>query len=145
MDFFALLELARPWLGCFDYDHYIENFARFEREAAPFFDALGGTDGEETVKALLAQTEARWAALPRARRAALAGQDRQVLALFFTPAAERHSEAAYAFAELLRARWNARFPRERYLAGHYESIVKGFDTDFFGVTLRKSSKKDRRA
>ena len=141
MDFIKLLDLAQPWLGCFDYDHYPANFASFEEQAAPFFRTLETASHEETAERLLDQVEARWAQLPRLRRGALAKKDKMVLALFFTPAARRHSGASAAFAETLRERWNGRFPRFRYLSGEYETIVKGFDTDFFGITLRKTEKR----
>lgn len=142
MDFFTLLDSARPYLGCFDYDHYPQNFAAFERRAAPFFDALEDASLAADAEALLDRAAERWAGLPRLRRAAAAKQDKTVLALFFTPAAARHSERARAFAALLQDGWNRRFPRNRYLAGDYDAIVKGFDTDFFGITLRKTEHRE---
>ncbi len=141
MTFPELLDAAQPYLSCFDYDHYPANFAAFEALAAPFFDALEGADGDAQIEELLALAERRWAALPRLRRGAQAKTDKSVLALFFTPAARRHSEGARRFAERLCERWNTRFPRSRYLPGDYDALVKGFDTDFFGVTLRNSKKR----
>lgn len=141
MEFIELLDAAQPFLGQFDYDHYPACFTAFEREAAPFFDTLAGVSAEEKAEELLSLVEARWASLPRLRRGAVAAKDKSVLALFFTPAAQRHSEAAAAFASLLCERWNNRFPKNRYLPGSYETLIKGFDTDFFGVTLRKSQKR----
>ena len=142
MDFLELLDIAQPYLKSFDYDHYPANFSAFEQAAAPFFASLADTDYAALIVELLAAIEARWAALPRFRRAALLKQDKTVLALFFTPAAARHSEAAAAFSEQLRLSWNARFPRNSYLAGDYEKIIKGFDTDFFGLTLRNSKQRN---
>lgn len=71
--------------------------------AAPFFASLEGVDHEALTATLLDEAEARWSSLPRFKRGALAKKDKTVLALFFTPAAARHSEAARAFSELLRA------------------------------------------
>lgn len=141
MNFLELLDAAQPYLKNFDYDHYPANFSAFEQAAAPFFASLTGADHAALTAELLAAVEARWAALPRFRRSALAKKDKTVLALFFTPAAARHSETAGAFSEQLRRSWNARFPRNSYLAGDYEKIVKGFDTDFFGLTLRNSKQR----
>ena len=138
MDFFELLDSAQPYLGCFDYDHYPQCFAEFEANAAEFFRGLEGRDPEAAAESLLNNVAERWNSLPRLKRRAAAKRDKTVLALFFTPAAARHSEAAMAFAAVLRERWNSRFPRNRYLAGDYEKLIKGFDTDFFGITLRKT-------
>lgn len=138
MDFFELLDLAQPYLDCFDYDHYPQCFAEFEANAAEFFHALDGCDPGKTADELLDSVAERWNSLPRLKRRAAAKRDKTVLALFFTPAAARHSEAAGAFAAVLQERWNRRFPRNRYLAGDYEKLIKGFDTDFFGITLRKT-------
>ncbi len=142
MDFFALIDSALPYLAHFDYDHYPENFAAFEESAAPFFDALDPACFEARVGAILDGAAARWEKVPRLARRGEAKRDKTVLALFFTPAAARHSETARAFAALLQARWNSRFPRNRYLAGDYDALLKGFDTDFFGITLRKTKRRE---
>ena len=143
MDFFQLLDSAHPYLSCFDYDHYPQCFAEFEKHAEGFFGMLDESVFPETAEELLNGAAARWDALPRRDRAETARKDKTVLALFFTPAAERHSERAKAFAALLQERWNRRFPRNRYLAGNYEAIIKGFDTDFLGITLRKTKQRSR--
>ena len=142
MDFFALLDAAHPGLDCFDYDHYPQCFADFEAKADAYFRALEPARFEDTAAELLDRTQARWRAAPFLERSKLARRDQAALALFFTPAAIRHSENARAFAELLRQRWNSRFPKNRFLSGDYEKIMLGFDKDFFGVKLRKSEKRE---
>ncbi len=141
MDLLQLLDSAHPYLSCFDYDHYPDCFREFETDADAFFRSLDAAAFAETADGILDRIEARWKSVPRLKRSAAAGKDRSVMALFFTPAAARHSETARAFADVLRERWNSRFPRFRYLAGDYDAIMKGFDTDFLGITLRKSKKR----
>ena len=138
MDFFALLDSAQSYLSCFDYDHYPQCFQEFESNAADFFNSLADGSSAETAETLLDGVANRWKTLPLLKRSAAAKRDKTVLALFFTPAAARHSETAKSFAAVLQERWNTRFPRNRYLSGDYEAIIKGFDTDFFGITLRKT-------
>ena len=141
MDFIALLDSARPYLDCFDYDHYPQCFREFEENASDFFRSLEGASPDETAQRLVELTAARWKARPFWERADLARKDRTVLALFFAPAAVRHSERAGAFAAALQERWNARFPRNRFLAGDYDKIMQGFDKDFLGIKLRKSERR----
>ena len=52
----------------------------------------------------------------------------------------RASEAAGAFAETMREKWNTRFPRNTFLPGRFEEILKGFDANLLGLPLRKSKK-----
>ena len=138
MDFFELLTGAHPYLACFDYDHYPACFQAFEEAAGPWFDALEPTRLDAVAEEILRGAEARWKSQPFWKRAELIRKDRSALALFFAPAAAKHSETAKAFAGLLQERWNERFPRARFLAGDYEKIMLGFDKDFLGIKLRKS-------
>ena len=84
------------------------------------------------------QLEAGWNSLPRRLRRETACQDKQVLSLFFHPAAKRYGEIALALAEELREAWNTRFPKNPYLAGSYETILKGFASSLLRLRLRKS-------
>ena len=106
-----------------------------QTQAAEIQRIKGGIEGQEEI---LRGAEARWKARPFWERAELIRKDKTALALFFAPAAARHSETAKAFAGLLQERWNGRFPRARFLAGDYEKIMLGFDKDFLGIKLRKS-------
>ena len=140
MDFIQLLDSAHPYLNCFDYDHYPLCFAEFENNADSFFQNLDAPSLSEYADKLVSLAAARWENLPKKERREAAKGDKSVLALFFTPAAARHSEDAKKLSEALQKCWNQRFPRNRYMIGEYETIIKGFDTDFFGITLRKSQK-----
>ncbi len=136
-----LVAAARPYLDQFDYDHYPENFRRFEAAAGPLFDALGEEPDAALAAGLIGDLSAAWAALPRRDRKDAAFRDKQVLSLFLSPAARRHSEGAAAFCEILRNLWCAQFPQNAYLSGDYEQILKGFDANLLGLPLRKSKKR----
>ena len=141
MTFAELVESARPYLAAFDYDHYPDSFRQFEADAGPLFDALAEKSGPELAAELVADLAARRSSLPRRAQRDAAFQQKQVLGLFLSPAAQRHSEAAQAFAERLRELWCAQQPRNGYLMGNYEQIMKGFDANLLGLPLRKSKKR----
>ena len=141
MTFADLIASAHAWLAQFDYDHYPDNFRAFEAAAGPLFDALEAGDAAAQADALITQLEQRRQALPRRAQKEAAYRDKQVLALFLSPAAQRRSEAARAFSETLCARWTQRYPRNPYLLGDYEQIMKGFDANLLGLPLRKSNKR----
>lgn len=140
MDFVTMIASAHPYLDRFDYDHYPDCFAEFEEACARWFAQHGALDAENDTERILKQFEARWAALPRRERREAAYRDKQVLALFFSPAAARLSEEAGTFSEALREKWNTRFPRNTFLPGRFEEILKGFDANLLGLPLRKSKK-----
>jgi hypothetical protein len=141
MELTDLILTARADLSRFDYDNYPLCFARFRRAAAPLLTALGRAP-EESAAALLDELAQRREALPRRARAETARQDKQVLALFLTPAARQCGPEAMAFAAALRDLWNRTYPRNPYAAGTYESIMKGFDAHLLGLPLRKSRRRD---
>ena len=140
MDFVELISSAQAYLDRFDYDHYPDCFAAFEETCAKWFTEHETLDAENETERVLKQFEARWAELPRRERREAAYRDKQVLALFFSPAAARLSEETGAFAEVLREKWNIRFPRNTFLPGRFEEILKGFDANLLGLPLRKSKK-----
>ena len=141
MTFSELVSSARAYLNEFDYDRYPENFRRFEADAKPLFDALTTEKSAALAAATVADLAACLASLPwRARRNA-AFEDKQILGLFLSPAAQRHSKTAAAFSEQLRVLWCGQYPRNIYLASTYEQIMKGFDANLLGLPLRKSKKR----
>ena len=141
MTFFELIETARTYLRVFDYDHYPACFARFEEDAAPLFDGLAAENSETQAAALVEALSAACSSLPRRAQRDAAFEQKQVLGIFLAPAARRHSEKAHAFSEQLQALWCARHPRNTYLLGTYEQIMKGFDANLLGLPLRKSKKR----
>ena len=143
MDIAARILAARADLAQFDYDHYPACFAAFEADCRPFFAALDPAGAEDAAAALLRELEQRCAALSRREQKASLEQEKQVLALFLSPAAARHGEAAAAFARALREQWLALHPREPYQLGDYEAILRGFDANLLGLPLRKSKRRNR--
>lgn len=141
MTFAQQISAAREYLSRFDYDNYPLCFQTFEADCAPLFDALADADPEQAAQALLRDLEERRAALPRREQKSAAEEEKRVLALFLSPAALRHGEAASAFAEALCRLWNARYPRNTFLTGSYETLMKGFDSNLLGLPLRKSRRR----
>ena len=159
MDAAAVSELAeliagsRPYLDLFDYDHYPDCFSAFSRASEAFFSGLEGMNKDEllsTAGSLISRLEAGWQGLSRSDAKEIPRRDKQVLALFLTPAAIEYAShhagqnAAADFADALLSAWNAKFPRNTYLAGDYRDIMEGFDANLLGLPLRKSKFNRRR-
>ena len=128
----ALVIRSRPYLDCFDNDHYPDCFSTFCRESEAFFGGLEDSSdaGLKSAATSLADLlEEGWQGLTRSAAREMSRKDKQVLALFLVPAAieysARHagSEAAAAFADTLMSVWNTRFPRSTFLAGDYRSRI----------------------
>ena len=91
---------------------------------------------------LIRLLEEKRSGLRRAEAKELAHSDKQVLALFLTPAAQSSGiEAVSEFASVLNRIWNETYPKNAYYAGSFESIMKGFDANLLGLPLRKSRKR----
>lgn len=143
MDLAELISTSRSYLSCFDYDHYPACFQTFEQDCSPILAALEGADLESAATQLIDTLERRRAELPRRAQKTAAEEEKRVLALFLSPAAERLGGAAADFVQILCRQWNKRYPRNIFLAGNYETIMKGFDANLLGLPLRKSSKRNR--
>ena len=141
MDLADLISRTRGELSVFDYDHYPDSFARFERAAADFFGDLGEDDCDAAAEALIAGLEDGWSRLSRKERKTAEQEDKQVLAYFLAPAARRCGGPAVSFAEILSRKWNARYPRNPFYPGDFDVILKGFDANLLGLPLRKSKKR----
>lgn len=141
MTFGECIDGARVYLAMFDYDHYPDCFRQFEADVEPLFAAVTEQNCQALAAALVAELAERRSTLPRRAQKDAALQQKQVLALFLSPAARRHSAAAQLFSDQLRAMWCSEYPRNVYLAGTYEQIMKGFDANLLGLPLRKSKKR----
>ena len=141
MDLAELIIFSKNYLSCFDYDHYPACFQAFEADSKAFFEMLKDPETKHAATALIHELERRRAALPRREQRRGEEEEKQVLALFLAPAAARHSEPARSFAEALMREWNARYPRNTFRLGNYETILKGFDANLLGLPLRKSKAK----
>ncbi|MBQ1478133.1 MAG: hypothetical protein IIZ33_08295 [Erysipelotrichaceae bacterium] len=140
MDLYELIEDSRSLLSRFDYDHYPEDFQEFSKKCVPFFGSLEEEEGE-SAEDVLSSFEAHYSELSRGDRREAVYQDKQVLALYFSPAARAYGGAAEEFAKELQKIWNETYPKENYELGDYEAILKGFDANLLGVPLRKSKKR----
>ena len=138
MGFANLIVSSRSYLDRFNYDEYPVCFAEFAAMAEPLFAALSESDPEHSADILIRELERRCCSLPKREKKKAAEQDKQVLALFLTPAAIRSGNTAAAFAQLLCDKWNGAYPRNRYYPGDYDTIMKGFDANLLGLPLRKS-------
>ena len=131
-----LITASRPYTGLFDYDHYPTCFEEFEKAAAPLL-----ADAAPDPGVLLEKLETLRNALPGKEKKNAFLQDKLVLALFLSPVCGKAGGAVSDFAVSLREEWIRRYPREAYLLGDYETIMKGFDANLLGLPLRKSSKR----
>ena len=104
---------------------------------------MEGSDPEAAAAQLIDTLERRRAELSRRAQKTAAEEEKRVLALFLAPAAERMGSVAADFVQVLCRQWNTRYPRNTFLAGNYETIMKGFDANLLGLPLRKSSKRNR--
>ena len=140
MDLARLIIDSRRYLYEFDYDHYPVNFEAFGRCAGPFFDELEEGDLGSKAEALSDAVDNEVMALPKRERKAASEEAKRVLALFFSPSALKRGGRAAEFAGILCSTWNERHRRNAYSVGDYDTILKGFDSNILGITLRKSEK-----
>ena len=143
MDLAELITESRPYLKCFDYDHYPDNFKIFEERFCSIYSELAQQDPIETASGLIASLESGRALLPRRAGRTAAEEEKSVLALFLAPAAIRMGGSAPDFANALCSQWNEHYPKNIFRVGDYETIMKGFDSTLLGIPLRKSSKNRR--
>lgn len=141
MDLAELIISSKRYLSCFDYDRYPSCFQAFAAECGAFFETLEDSGTAQAASALICELERRRAALSRREQKRAAEEEKRVMALFLAPAAARHSECARSFAEALMREWNARYPRNTFMLGDYETILKGFDANLLGLPLRKTGAK----
>ena len=137
MELYELIISFLPQTQHFNYTEYPPAFSSFEEQAAPCFELLTEENEEATAVELIEKLELQRALLRRREAKQRAEQEKQVLALFLAPAAERYGGAAPAFADALSRLWNERYPKNRFFAGNYEKIMKGFDANLLGLPLRK--------
>lgn len=138
------------WLEDFRRRTYMDAFRDYQERFAPACaEAVAETAGDEDAQKSLA--EELLAALDQERRrrpfwerGALAVDQRQVAAIYFSPMLlALDTEESKAFCLLFREAWTARWPKETYGLTTAEHIQKGFKTTFMGIPLeRKNEEKD---
>ena len=134
MDFCELIESYREELPHFNAHDYPVSFCRFKEQAAPLFDALETPEMEASL--LVDELVKRCDHLSRRVKKEVLHQDKLVLSLYFSPAADRHGGTAMVFAAEVNRLWNASFPRNRFLLGRYEDIMRGFEASILGIPLK---------
>ena len=142
--FSELLISSFDYLGRFDYDNYPVCFEEFRKKADPFFDRvkeLPEPERSSFAEHLAGELAEEYAALPRREQKETLQRVRQVLAMFFTPAAEKHSPEARRFASAFREHWSLQFPRYPFLPGNYEKLMEGFAFNRMGLPLLKARRR----
>lgn len=134
MYFADLIESFREELSHFNAHGYPLSFERFEEQASPFFEALEAP--EEEARLLIDELSVRCDSLPRRAKKEVLHQEKLVLALFFSPAAERRGGTAMFFAAEVNRLWNAKYPRYTFLLGRYDTIIQGFEASILGIPLK---------
>lgn len=118
---------------------YKKAFERYEEICRPVFDELPSDYGELDILAgqSISELMESWNSQRFFRKSSVRTADRLMFATFFSPAARRHSEGAFHFAELLKDKWIAAFPQEPFDSSDYETIMKGFEfTTLLGFKIR---------
>ncbi|MBQ8935234.1 MAG: hypothetical protein IJ049_02360 [Oscillospiraceae bacterium] len=118
----------RIFMQHFNRTEYREFFRRYQKAAAPYFDALRPEEIRPEVTALLDTLELGWARHRwKFRREAVQEDDKMLLLLYLAPAAAAHgTETGKAFAEELAEQWNARYPGSQFKVGSFADIQEGF-------------------
>ena len=138
-----LAELVREshdYLDRFEYDEYTERFPVFRKK----FEEIILNNDERDPMQLIKDLGGKMSGASRREQRDLVYKDKQVLALYLTPAALDIGGEAAIFAEELCRAWSANYPKEKYSPGTYEVILKGFDSNLLGLPIRKSNKWKRK-
>ena len=141
LDLAGLITDSRGFLERFDYDDYPADLSSFEEKARPFFESLAGRDPEEAARELIDALQEMHSGLKRKMAAEAAREEKKVLALYLGPAARRFGKEALPFVETLQQKWNNLYPRNSFIPGDYDAIMKGFDATLIGIKLRKTKKR----
>lgn len=145
----ALLD-HEAWLSVFQRKTYPDAFRDYQARFAPAWRAAAGEAGErgamESLAAeLLDALEGERKDRPFWARGALAVDQRQMAALYFSPMLlALETEEGRAFCLLLRDAWNARWPKETYGVTTAEHIQKGFKATFMGIPLDRPKEGGKR-
>lgn len=138
MEILQLLIDTRASLTPFDYDHYPDAFEAFRSRLSAVKELQ---EERLTAEEIPKRFAAYYATHPPRQQKKEIDADRQVLALFFTPAAGMNGGYAAALAEEFCELWARQYPKYRYYSSTYEKIMAGFDANLLGLPLRKSSRK----
>lgn len=139
MDITELILASQRYLDEFDYDHYPGNFDSFLSQISGVISELNEDSYGSYITELIGNLERRILALPRLKQNKARNRIKKVLALFFVPSCIKIGVNGEKFADELIIQWNKKNPREQFIRGEYETILKGFDSNILGIHLRKPS------
>lgn len=135
MDFVELITSSHEYLDYFTYGNYPVCFSEFATKAAPLFASI--EDPEEKAAECLKQMQEHYQTLSKRELNDQSFLDKQVLALFLSPAAKNQGEKTSAFSRKLAELWNAAYPKNKYIPGTYDGIMDGFEINILGIAMRR--------
>ncbi len=141
MDFVELITSSREYLDYFTYGNYPACFSEFTVKAAPLFASID--DPEQAAAECFEKMQEYYKTLSKRDLKELPFLDKQVLALFLSPACFKQGEKTGVFAKKLAELWNAAYPKNRYIPGIYDEIIDGFEINILGIAMRRPKNQDQ--
>lgn len=138
----AAVQTGRTWLDRFTRRGYPEAFREYTEQFAPLYmEAVRSAGGDEA--ALLALAEdfldglaEGWKRQRVWNRSAAKVNEKQMMVDYLSPMLLGLEEPDCSrFAELLRERWAARWPKDEYHLASYADIRGGFRNSILGIDL----------
>ncbi|MDO4315640.1 MAG: hypothetical protein Q4C45_07660 [Oscillospiraceae bacterium] len=140
----AAIQDNSAWLERFNRRDYAGAFRAYtERFAPAYTEAVRAAGGEETALAALADRlldalEAGWKRQRVWNRSAVRVNDKQMVVEYLSPMLLELEPDCPRFAELLRDRWAARWPKDAYRTASHAKILGGFRFTILGFEMPKS-------
>lgn len=140
-----LLDAVRDgghWLELFTRRDYAGAFQAYTERFAPVWQEAVREAGEEGLPALadrlLDALEEGWRRQRPWNRSAARISDKQMVVQYLSPMLLGQGEPGCArFAEILRDRWAARWPKDAYRTAPYEKLMGGFRFTILGFEMPK--------
>ena len=139
----AAVQAAPIYLDRFTRRGYPAAFRDYTERFSPAYTAaVRETAGEDAAldalaDAVLAGLEQGWRSQRFWNRSAVRANEKQMMVSFLTPMLLELEEPLCArFAQVLRDRWAARWPRDAYQAATYAEIKSGFRYAIMGIPLQ---------
>lgn len=128
------------WLSKFRAHTYPNAFRAYAERFGPLYGAAVRQRDEEELSALaeglLDQLAEGWRRCRIWGRGARRAEEKQMVVIYLTPMLLESPEGS-RLAELLRAAWLRRWPKDRYEIATCEEIQGGFRNAIFGIELRR--------
>lgn len=138
----AAVQTGRTWLDRFTRRGYPKAFKEYtERFAPPYMEAVRSAGGDEAALRALADgfldgLAEGWKRQRVWNRSAARVNEKQMMVDYLSPMLLGLEEPdCPRFAELLRERWAARWPRDEYHLASYADIQGGFRNSILGIDL----------